>query len=186
MMEGAHIQMIFYSALAVGVYLILEIVSRAIQKNQLMNTLVATGLLVVAGGLAFAMSSDRYLATLDYTPYSTRGSGPTIEKEGAKDEKTKDGGNPYQYATDWSFSPGEMMTFVVPNYYGFGNLDYDVEKPDYQNTTLARIAPQIGGSFRSYWGQKPFEDVAAYMGIFILILGIFGAILFHSSVKEFS
>lgn len=176
MMEGAHIQMIFYSALAVGVYLILEIVSRAIQKNQLMNTLVATGLLVVAGGLAFAMSSDRYLATLDYTPYSTRGSGPTIEKEGAKDEKTKDGGNPYQYATDWSFSPGEMMTFVVPNYYGFGNLDYDVEKPDYQNTTLARIAPQIGGSFRSYWGQKPFEDVAAYMGIFILILGIFGAI----------
>lgn len=176
MMEGAHIQMIFYSALAVGIYLLLEIISRAIQKNQLVNTIKVTGLLVVSGGLAFAMSSDRYLATLDYTPLSTRGSGPMIESEDANDKKTKDGGNPYQYATDWSFSPGEMMTFIVPNYYGFGDLEYDVNKPEYSGTTLGRIAPQIGGSFRSYWGQKPFEDVAAYMGIFILILGIFGAV----------
>ncbi len=176
MMEGAHIQMIFYSALAVGIYLLLEIISRAIQKNQLVNTLKVSGLLIIAGGLAFAMSSDRYLATLDYTPHSTRGSGPMIETEDGKDKKTKDGGNPYQYATDWSFSPGEMMTFIVPNYYGFGDLEYDVNKPEYSGTTLGRIAPQIGGSFRSYYGQKPFEDVAAYMGIFILILGIFGAL----------
>lgn len=176
MMEGAHIQMIFYSALAVGVYLLLEIISRAVQKNELKNTLVVTGLLVVAGGLAFGMSSDRYLATLDYTPHSTRGSGPMIQSQNDNDAKSKDGGNPYQYATDWSFSPGEMMTFVVPNYYGFGELDYDTDKAEYSGTTLGKISNQLGGSFRSYWGQKPFEDVAAYMGIFILILGIFGAI----------
>lgn len=176
MMEGAHIQMIFYSVLAIGVYLLLEIISRAIQKSELKNTLVATGLLFVAGGLAFAMSSDRYLATLDYTPNSTRGSGPMIQNENDHNAKSIDGGNPYKYATDWSFSPGEMMTFVVPNYYGFGELDYDSNDPKYTNTTLGNISNQIGGSFRSYWGQKPFEDVAPYMGIFILILGIFGAI----------
>jgi hypothetical protein len=175
-MEGAHIQMIFYSALAVGVYLLLEIISRAIQKNELKNTLVATGLLIISGGLAFSMSSDRYLATLDYTPHSTRGSGPTIQTNEDNNAKSKDGGNPYQYATDWSFSPGEMMTFVVPNYYGFGELDYDHTDPKYSTTTLSRISSQIGGSLRSYWGQKPFEDVAAYMGIFIFILGIWGAV----------
>ncbi|MFP4526953.1 MAG: YfhO family protein [Candidatus Kapaibacterium sp.] len=163
MMEAGHIQMIFYSALAFGIYLIMELISRWISKREPLSVAKVMGIMVVAGAMAFVLSSDRYLATLEYTDYSTRGSAPIVQS--ADDKRTEEGGNTYEYATMWSFSPGEMMTFLVPNYFGFGQMHYE--------------GPLTGGheqKIPTYWGQKPFEDAAAYMGIFVLGLAIIGAI----------
>jgi hypothetical protein len=76
---------------------------------------------------------------------------------------TQSGGNDYEYATNWSFSPEETITFFVPNYYGFGN------------TTIK--APRGGGEQQAnlYWGQMPFTDAANYMGIGVLLLALIGA-----------
>lgn len=171
MLEATHVQMIFYSGLAIGIYLIFELISRLISKKDPMGVAKVAGYLAVAGILAFVMSSDRYYPVLDYTPHSTRGSAPLVDEgDNAKDES---GGNSYDYATMWSFSPGEMMGFLVPNYYGFGKLEYDVENNS--NTILSQIARQDSGNkVPTYWGQKPIEDSAPYMGILIFFLALFG------------
>ena len=171
MLEAGHVQMIFYSGLAIGIYLVFELISRLISKKDPIGIVKVAGYLLAAGILAFLMSSDRYYSTLDYTDYSTRGSAPLVQEN--KDARDATGGNSYDYATMWSFSPGEMMGFLVPNYYGFGKLEYDVEKNS--GTILSQIAAQDkDNKVPTYWGQKPIEDSAPYMGILILFLALFG------------
>ncbi len=158
-----HVQMIFYVLLALGIYIAFEFISRLITKRNAMSVLRAAGLLAIAGALSFALTADKYLSVLEYTPYSTRGSAPIAKSDLAGVDQT--GGNDYQYATGWSYSPGEVMDFFVPNFHGFGQLEYGEPNISGQKTKVL-----------SYWGQKPFEDVAAYMGIFVLFFAIFGFI----------
>lgn len=164
--ESVHIQMMFYSGVAIAIYLILELISRAINKNNPMSVVRVIAILIVASGIAFMMSSDRYLAVQEYTKYSVRGSAPITQTQGNKVDET--GGNSYEYATEWSFSPNEMISFLVPNYFGFGKLPYKGPATGGQETKLP-----------TYWGQKIFEDVAPYMGIFIFFMAIIGFIYYR-------
>lgn len=164
MIESTHIQMVFYGICTFGLYLLFELISRLITKQQPMGVVRAALVLVVAGGLSFAMASDRFLSTIEYTPFSTRGSAPISqlsstppEQKSSSNKQDVNGGNDYQYATNWSFSPQEMITFFVPNYYGYGKLRIN-----------NRLNP-------TYYGQMPFTDAANYMGIGVLMLGILGA-----------
>ncbi|MBL7999087.1 MAG: hypothetical protein JNL32_10670 [Candidatus Kapabacteria bacterium] len=179
MIESTHLQMAFYGICTFGLYLLFELISRSITKQQPMGVLRAAGVLAVAGGLSYAMASDRIMSTLEYTPYSTRGSAPIGQLMNPKNDTTKpkglnssiqdaNGGNDYEYSTNWSFSPEEMMTFLVPNFYGFGKLEY-------KGVMTGNRAQQIP----SYYGQMPFTDAANYMGIGVLFLGLLGAFKFR-------
>lgn len=164
--ESTHVQMIFYSGLAIGVYILFELISRFITKREPLGMVKLLGVLVIAGGFAFLMSSDRYLSINEYTPHSTRGAAPITQTEGLA--SADHGGNTYEYATMWSFSPQEIITFFVPNYYGFGKLPYK--------------GPATGGrefKIPTYWGQKVFEDVAPYMGIIVIFLAIAGFVIYR-------
>lgn len=164
-----HIQIIFYSGIAYIIYYLFEIIGRLIKKEKI-NSVIISGLaLAIAGGIAFGMYADRYMTMLEYTPYSTRGEGPILKTDDTN--QSKDGGNSYDYATQWSFSPQEIITFFVPNYYGFGQLDY--EGPGTRGQSV---------KVRTYWGQKPFEDVSPYMGIAVLIFAFIGLILYRQNV----
>jgi len=114
-------------------------------------------LLVVASGLGLSMVADQYWQIYDYTPTSTRGTTSIIEKNSGQDAQTASGF--YDYATSWSFSPEEIMTFVVPTYFGFGNMNYTIDGQDVEANT--------------YFGQMPFVDVAMYMGVIVFFLGLF-------------
>ena len=74
------------------------------------------------------MSMWIYLPAMSYTPFSIRGMGGG-------------GGTGLEYATQWSFSLGEMLTFLIPSFYGFGGA--------------------------TYWGSMPFTDYPNYMGIIV-------------------
>ncbi len=163
MLEATHVQMIFYGVIAFSIYLAYGFIAKLLKKENVMSIVKPALVLIFAFGISFLLSADRYLSIKEYTPYSTRGSASVIQT--AKDKQTKDGGNDYNYATQWSFSPGETFTFLVPNYFGFGKMSYD--------------GPETNGrkmQIPTYWGQKPFEDAAPYMGIFVFFFAILGAI----------
>jgi hypothetical protein len=169
MFASNHIQIIFYSGIAYFFYFLFEIFGRLAKKEKINSVLISMGSLAIAGILAFGMYADRYMSILEYTPYSTRGKGALVE--GADSKQSKDGGNSYEYATGWSFSPKEVVTFFVPNYYGFGKLDYSGPATGNRETKIM-----------TYWGNKPFEDVAPYMGIAVLIFAFAGIILYRRNV----
>lgn len=165
MWEAAHMQTAFYGACAVGIYLVFEIIAALVSKDRtgpsIIGVLRAALLVVIAAGFTYLMGMDRNQAVAEYVPYSTRGAGAIASAAGADGEAD---GHGYEYSTQWSFSPEEMITFVVPAYFGWGKLEYT--GPETNNV------PQRVGT---YWGQMPFTDAAHYMGIAVLILGLFGA-----------
>ena len=162
MFMPSHVQMIFYAALSLGVYYIILAV-QALRKKEAWAGVVRSALtLAVAAILAFAMDADRYLSVLEYNPHSIRGAGPAIAAPGAADVESASGGLDYEYATQWSLGVGEVMTFFVPTWYGFGNLTY--------TGPLVRQPLRFNG----YWGPQPFTEAAQYMGIVLLLLAVMG------------
>lgn len=152
-----HIQMLIYSYMMIGIYVLFIILYRLIRKVHIKEALVSIGLIIAAGLIAFAMNADPIMSIKEYNKYSIRGTS-SIEAQSdvtKKDVKPLD----YNYATNWSFSPGEMMTFVIPYYYGFGTIN------------------DGGQRANLYWGQMPFTDAPVYFGVITLLLAIFGIIL---------
>lgn len=160
LVSATHPQMMFYIGCGTAIYMLVELTTRLITKEGWTDVLKAGAGLVLATVIALGSHADMFLATREYTPESTRGSAPLVQSE--KNAQDQTGGNDYEYATNWSFSPGEMFTFVVPNYYGFGNT----------SIKTSRSAPPQRGNL--YWGQMPFTDAANYMGVAVLVLGLIG------------
>ncbi len=160
---GSHIQFFFYSYLLIGIYYLYLLVVRIVKKEQWVPVLRSGVVFAAAAAFSFAMSADIYLSTFEYNPYSIRGSNPIVQASGESQSKTAAGGLDYDYATSWSFSPGEVMTFFIPSLYGFGGQPYKGPLTDNQEHKM-----------NTYWGQMPFTDAPQYMGIVVLILASLG------------
>lgn len=158
--ESTHVQMVFNIFFGIGVYLLYQTILAAVKKEPVLPLLRTIGIFVVCAGLGVGMAADRYLSVQEYNAYSIRGTGPIVQ---GSDTKVKEGGGlDYDYATNWSFSPEEVMTFVVPGFYGNGVMPYP-----YKGQTVYA---------HSYWGQMPFTDLPNYMGIIVFLLAIYGVV----------
>lgn len=158
--ESTHVQMVFNIFFGLGVYLLYQLIHAAIKKQPTIPLMRTIGILIVCAGIGVGMAADRYLSVQEYNPYSIRGTGPLVQA--AKDHATEGGGLDYDYATNWSFSPDEVLTFFVPGYYGTGVMPYP-----YKGQTVYA---------HSYWGQMPFTDLPNYMGLIVLLLAFYGIV----------
>lgn len=158
-----HFQIIFYSYLAFGFYYLFFLVRALVKKEEWIGIIRSGVVFSVATGLAFAMTGDQYLSTLEYSKYSMRGADPIVSTSQSQNNGGTNGGLDYDYATQWSFSPGEMTTFVVPSAYGFGWFTYQGVLTQNQEMRL-----------NTYFGNMPFTDAPQYMGIAVLLLAGIG------------
>lgn len=127
----AHIQVCYYTYLMIGIYFIFQAILEFRDTKKPLPILKSGALLAAAVLAGLMLSSVLYLSVYEYSHYSIRGGGITE-------------GLDYQYASNWSFSPAEMITFIVPSFFGFGG--------------------------ETYWGKMPFTDYPLYMGIVVLFL----------------
>ena len=169
-LEGGQQQFAFYGACVFGIYLVYEFLGRLILKQSPVKMLRPAAVLVLAFGLAFLMTADRYLSVLEYKPYSTRGSAPLVKSD--KQHQDESGGHDYDYATMWSYSPKETFTFLVPGFYGNGTQNY---QPTGSKSAEKRFIP-------TYWGEKESEDSPPYMGIIIFAFAIIGIVIYRKDV----
>ncbi|NWG29545.1 MAG: YfhO family protein [Ignavibacteriaceae bacterium] len=166
MFLGWHVQIIFYIFFAVMIYFIYFFfrsirIKDKLLTNQLLKSLAVFVLAVVIGLL---IQSDNLTQVYEYTPFSTRGTESILEKGTNPTQQSES--DFYQYATNWSFSPGEVLTFIIPSFYGFGKSTY--QGPLSQNQPV---------EVNTYFGQMPFVDVAMYMGVIIFFLALFSMIV---------
>jgi hypothetical protein len=158
---SAHVQIVFYFGLIALFYFIYFFIRAFALKDKFLLKQLAKsfGILAFAGIISMLMSFDNYSQILQYKPYSTRGTESITESH---DTGSATQNNAYEYATNYSFSPGEILTFIVPSYYGFGRSTYNgplTQTPDVEVST--------------YFGQMPMVDSAMYMGVIIFALGLF-------------
>ncbi len=142
-LQRAHVQIAFYSWMAAGLLIIMLLFKIHSNLNNNYKWIIYA---CFAFGLGLCMAMWIYLPAINYTPYSIRGAG-------------SGGGVGFDYATAWSFSFGEMATFLIPSFYGFGGA--------------------------AYWGNMPFTDYPNYMGIIVLIFSIIGTLFYKHKLKWF-
>jgi hypothetical protein len=156
-LNSNHIQMIFYAYLMLGMYLLYLIIYRIFKKTNISGIIKSGVFFVIAALIAVAMNADVLMTMKEYNKYSMRGEAgieAKIDKKVADDQPLD-----YQYATNWSFSPGEVITFLLPYYYGFGDVQIQGQKANL------------------YWGQMPFTTNPMYFGVITLILCLTGIVL---------
>lgn len=156
-----HVQMIFYIVLMLGVYYVVFLVNVVRKREEWKVLLRSAALVATAAVLGVALNADRILTIVEYSKSSIRGTTSVVEQTGYIVQAQK-GASDFAYATNWSFSPGEIMTFVVPSWYGFGTHRFNpgtTREPFTANT---------------YWGPQPFVDGPYYMGIIILLFAVWG------------
>lgn len=163
---GWHVQIIFYTLFAIAIYFIFYFLYSIFKKEpQFRNQIIKSAVVFVAAMiLAIAIQVDNLTQVYEYTQASTRGTKSILEQETQTTAKSES--DFYQYATNWSFSPGEVLTFIIPSYYGFGKSVY--QGPLSQNQPV---------EVNTYFGQMPFVDVAMYMGVIIFFLALFSMIV---------
>ncbi len=166
MFLGWHVQIIFYIFFAVLIYFIYYFISALRSKDnfltkQLLKSAVIFLFAVLVG---LGTMSDNFTQVWEYTPYSTRGTESILDRESGNLKKTET--DFYEYATNWSFSPGEILTWIIPSYYGFGKSVYNGPLSQNQDVEV-----------NTYFGQMPFVDVAMYMGVIVFFLAIFSMII---------
>jgi hypothetical protein len=140
-LQRGHVQIVYYTWMVIGLYFLYHLWRSWRQEKALGELGRTTAWFAGALVLAIALAAVLYLPVYNYTPFSIRGG---TGMEGG------DTGAGVQYATQWSFHPKEMMTFLVPSFFGFGG--------------------------QTYWGAMPFTDYPNYMGIVVLGLAIFAAV----------
>ncbi len=135
-LQRSHVQIAWYSWMLVLLLAVTLFLSR--RASPQLNFRIVS-LLIVALGCGVAMSASIYLPASEYAAYSVRG----VAAEG--------GGSAWEYATLWSMHPQELITFLVPGFFGFGGV--------------------------TYWGFMPFTDFPNYAGIVVLLLAVAGAVM---------
>ncbi|MGE5457187.1 MAG: YfhO family protein [Methanococcaceae archaeon] len=162
LVQGWHVQIIFYTLFAIGIYFLYFLIRFLVRKEKTQTTqiLKSGGIFAVAAIIAILIQSDNLTQIYQYSPFSTRGTKSVVDAKASSQEPT--GTAFYEYATQYSFSPGEVMTFIVPSFYGFGFSNYNGPLTNNQDYRL-----------NTYFGQIEFVDVAMYMGVLIFFLALF-------------
>ncbi len=163
-LQGFHVQIIFYTLFSVAIYYIYYLIRFIIkkEKEETLRLFKSAGIFLAAIVIAVLIQMDSISQIYEYTPYSTRGTTGILEKTADK-TTTQPSSDFYEYNTQWSFSPQEVMTLIIPSWYGFGSSHYKgpiTNNEEYEPNT--------------YFGQMPFVDVAVgYMGILVLFFALF-------------
>lgn len=133
MIVTSHLQIAYYTLLAAGLLFLVMTIGALKNRMSPVGILGRWASFGTAVGIGYLASSVITIAVREYADFSIRGG--------------TGGGLPYDYATSWSLHPGEISTFFIPSFFGFGGA--------------------------SYWGWMPFTDNPVYMGILPVFLAVF-------------
>ena len=137
-LRANHPQISYYTFLMIGIYWIAYLFW-AIKDKEVKSYVIFSVMLLLTFLISFLAIAQPYLSTLEYGHYTIRGGSTGLSTS---------------YATSWSFHPAEMLSFIIPNFFG-------------------GISPD-------YWGWMPFTQTSMYMGIIVFALALI-ATLFSKS-----
>lgn len=129
-----HMQIVYYVFIITGLYLLYAIIVEY-RKTPGRAALIA-GLFAGALIIGLCIASYIYLSVYEYSHFSIRGGGTAGSTEGL----------PWDYATNWSWHPQEILTLFIPGFFGF-------QSP-------------------YYWGTMPFTTSTVYVGVLPVLFAV--------------
>ena len=186
--KANHIQITYYLAIVVFAFalglLIYLCIDKARRSTMLKKFFIASGILLVAGGVGIATNANKLIPTYEYSKYTMRGGS---ELTSSSETQSKDGLD-LDYATQWSYGIEEMPNLLIPNFNG-GSSNKAMDLNSEAGQALQKIfrsaemnqqvARQYAQSYiaREYWGPQPMTSGPMYMGAITIFLFVVGMIL---------
>ena len=148
-----HPQIAYYTWMVVGFYFVWSLGLHVKSRTLSFKTGLYPFIGIVCGIiLALFMVSDPYVEIYKFQKHSNRGATSVLDNTGQTYK-----GTDWDYATQWSFHPKELISLIYPYHFGLQNSS-DIDKG-------------------AYWGYMPFTQSTHYVGLICIIFAILGAIL---------
>lgn len=175
-----HYQMSYYLALAILIYVIVELVY-SLKDKTISNYIKASIAMIAAVIIAVGINLTPLMLIEEYSHYTIRGKSElTLSKDINKDGLSKD------YAFEYSYGINESLSFLIPNVLGgssAGELSKESETFKYLQKGGVPNATQIIKQLPLYWGEQAFTAGPVYFGAIVMFLFIFGLFLVKGKYK---
>ena len=172
-----HLQITYYTAMVVLIFLILEFV-RVNREKQYAYFIKTSAAMCIAVTLAIGANITNMLLTAEYTPYSTRGQSELTDESG---DQTRGLDRSY-ILNNYSYGISETMDLFIPNFAG-GPISANAARKSELFDVLVRqagIPRNTAVDFArnmTYWGgQDGGTSGPVYLGavvIFLFVLSLF-------------
>lgn len=179
-----HFQMTYYLMFIVIIMAVWFTINCIKEKD--FNHLKST-VFTLFSALIFSLllNSSNLLATIEYSGESTRGdaSSLTINPDGSKKLDDTIGLN-REYITQWSYGIFESLNLFIPKIMGGGSSEnLDQESSFYNLLRSNGYSPiessQIIKNSPTYWGDQPFVEAPAYLGVVVFFLFVFSVFIYR-------
>ncbi len=176
-----HIQMSYYFAFLMVAMIVAWAINAGKNKDW-SHFCKALGVVVAGGLIGIAINGTSLYHTYEYSKETMRGGREitVLDEDNVSQVNAK--GLDHEYIMQWSYGIDEMLTFLVPDAKG-GATGYigsdEVRNSEIKNPQLQQIVAQQN----RYWGDQPFTAGPVYVGAFVLLLAIFGAIVTKGPMK---
>ncbi len=182
-LRAAHPQITYYLAFVCAFYGLSEVFF-AFQQKAFKEFGVHAAVLLISVGLGAATYAGHLLTTLEYTPYSTRGSAQLTplagEKKGAE-------GLDKDYAFGWSQGIGESFTLLIPGLYGGSSSEKLSDKSETYKMIASQGSPmqaeEMIASIPLYHGRQPFTAGPIYAGAILCFLFALGCVALEDRLR---
>lgn len=184
-----HFQMTYYLMFIVIVMAIWFVV-KCIKENDRVHLIKTIVVLFTSLVFSLLMNSSNILTTMEYSKESTRGnsSSLTINSDGSPKENFSKGLD-REYITQWSYGVFESLNLFIPKIVGGGSSEkLDGNSSFYQILRKSGYSPlesnQIVKNSPTYWGNQPFVEAPAYVGIAVFFLFVFSVFLYRGNHRS--
>ena len=184
-----HFQMTYYLMFIVIVMAIWFVV-KCIKENDRVHLIKTIVVLFTSLVFSLLMNSSNILTTMEYSKESTRGnsSSLTINSDGSPKENFSKGLD-REYITQWSYGVFESLNLFIPKIVGGGSSEkLDSNSSFYQILRKSGYSPleskQIVKNSPTYWGNQPFVEAPAYVGIALFFLFVFSVFLYRGNHRS--
>jgi hypothetical protein len=183
-----HVQITYFLAMAIAIYVIWEGLS-LVKEKKISQLIKATGFMIAAAAIGTLTHTTRLWSASEYAKESIRGKSElTISADTTKKITTPQDGLDRDAAFTYSSGVLESLTLLIPNFYG-GTSQGGLTKTSetYKAMTDAGVDPTAAEDFVKkgapvYWGPQP-SGAAAYAGSIILFLFVFSFFVVKSDIK---
>ncbi len=165
-----HLQITYYAALIILVFLITEFICSIREKTFprfLRTSLIMLIPVVLAIGINFASLNT----VREYGKYSIRG-----KSELQSQHRNVSAGLDRDYIVFWSYGVDETMNLLIPNYKGGSSKPFDRDSETVK-ALRQNNAADYTNQMMKYWGTQPGTDGPHYMGAIVIFLFVLGLIV---------
>lgn len=178
---NTHIQTTYYLML-LCLFIYIGYLIWQIKQKALKDLAIVTGIMIVCVIIAILPNARNMYVQWDLSKSSTRG--PTELITTNQSEEKISSGLDKEYAFQWSYGVGELLTILIPNAYGgpsYGVLDKSSEMYKISKAQGMQIGNDVVGP--TYWGDKPFTSGPVYFGAVICFLFVLGMFVIPNKMK---